>query len=90
MAFEEFAPYFGLLAASLALSCLSTMCWIHQGRRIRGLQDRIISIEQRPLQQIQVIAQDTGYGQAYQPVPLPTAPPAYYLPSAPAYGTNVI
>ena len=88
MAFEEFAPYFGFMAATFALSCLSTVCWFRQRAIVQRLQERIVSVEQRPLQQIQVLAQDTGYGQAYQPVP--SAPPVYYPPIAPQYGTNIV
>ena len=88
MAFEDFVPYFGFIAASFTLSCLSTVCWFRQRALVQRIQERIAIVEQRPLQQIHVLAQDTGYGQAYQPAP--TAPPAYYLPPAPQYGTNVI
>ena len=91
MAFEDLVPYFGFIAASFALSCLSTVCLFRQRSAIQQLQQRITTVEQRPLQQIQVLAQDTGYGQAYQPVP--SAPPMYYLPPAPTtaqYRPNVV
>ena len=91
MGFEDYAPYFGFVAASFALSCLSTVCWCQQRKTVQRLQERLVAVEQRPFQQIQLLAQDTGYGQAYQPVPTaPTAPPVYYPPIAPQYGTNIV
>lgn len=93
MGVEEFAPYFGVIVASFALSCLSTVCWCRQRRQLQQLQERIIAVEQRPLQQFQLLAHDTGYGQAYNPVPIAPPAPTYYAPpapSAPYYGTNVV
>lgn len=95
MAFEDIAPFLGILGLSIAMSCLSTVCWFRQTVAMNRLQQRLVSIEQRPIQQFQLLAQDTGYGQAYQPAPTAPPPPApvYYAPSLPPtnhYGTNVI
>jgi hypothetical protein len=99
MAFEDIAPFLGILGLSVAMSCLSTVCWFRQTVAMNRLQQRLVAIEQRPIQQFQLLAHDTGYGQAYQ-YPLPTAPtlpnappppaPVYYAPPQNQYGTNVI
>jgi hypothetical protein len=100
MALVDIAPFLGILGLSVAMSCLSTICWFRQSARVQELQRRVVSIEQRPIQQFQLLAQDTGYGQAYQ-YPLPTVPatpsappaPIYYAPPLPPtnhYGTNVV
>lgn len=91
MSFDEIAPYFGVVALSFAMSCLSTICLFRQNARIQRLQERLASVEIRPFQQIQLLAHDTGYGQAYTPAP--TAPPTYYPPPPPTavqYGTNIV
>jgi hypothetical protein len=95
MALVDIAPFLGILGLSVAMSCLSTICWFRQSARVQELQRRVVSIEQRPIQQFQLLAQDTGYGQAYQPVATAPPPPApiYYTPPLPPtnhYGTNVV
>ncbi len=92
MAFEDIAPFLGILGLSIAMSCLSTVCWFRQTVAMNRLQQRLVAIEQRPIQQFQLLAQDTGYGQAYQPVATAPPPPApiYYAPPTNQYGTNVV
>ncbi len=76
----------GTIAASVLLSCINVGCWCRQRRRIQTLEQRVSMLETRPVQQIRLVTQETGYGQAFYPPPTYHPPPA---PSAP-YETRII